>query len=215
MFENAIPVLMEVINSSESLVILYVSDMCSTEIPAYKTLENTVHKYGKGIGLYYVCFNEIEMPFPRIQPNTVYYFAPKNQMPLFWRIGPYVTENVQADIDAAFKMIESDTPYLEARFDKKVISKYLKTEKCLTEDISKYPEDFQKSRNYMKEVWKISRYNTNGFPFLVSAATANKRISICKKCPKFVKSEQKCKECGCVMTSKVHADSATCPLEKW
>lgn len=215
MFQNAIPVLIDLINSSESLVILYVSDMCSTEIPAYKAIEKEVHAYGKNIGLYYVCFNEMEMPFPRVQPNVAYYFAAKNQQPLFWRTGPYVTENIKADIDAAFKMMESAIPYLEARFDKKIIKKYMTSEKCLSEDISKYPEDFQKSRNYMKEVWKISKYNTNGFPFLVSPTTAQKRLSICKKCPKFVKSEQKCKECGCVMSSKVHADSATCPLEKW
>ena len=43
---------------------------------------------------------------------------------------------------------------------------------------------------------------------------ANKRLSVCYKCPSFTKAKT-CKECGCFMVAKTKLKEATCPLGKW
>lgn len=40
------------------------------------------------------------------------------------------------------------------------------------------------------------------------------RLEICRSCPQMTEHEQ-CKLCGCLMTSKVKIESASCPLGKW
>lgn len=42
-----------------------------------------------------------------------------------------------------------------------------------------------------------------------------KRLSICKECPRFVKLTSQCLECGCIMKLKTKLLDATCPLGKW
>ena len=44
---------------------------------------------------------------------------------------------------------------------------------------------------------------------------AEKRLQICKECPRFVKLTHQCKECACIMNAKVKLEDATCPLNKW
>lgn len=44
---------------------------------------------------------------------------------------------------------------------------------------------------------------------------AEKRISICKECPRFIKTTSQCKECGCIMNLKTKLAAASCPLGKW
>lgn len=41
------------------------------------------------------------------------------------------------------------------------------------------------------------------------------RFSICKQCPKLIKTTSQCKECGCFMKAKTKLQKATCPLGKW
>lgn len=43
----------------------------------------------------------------------------------------------------------------------------------------------------------------------------NERYSICKACPRFIKTTSQCKECGCVMALKAKLEAATCPIGKW
>jgi hypothetical protein len=44
---------------------------------------------------------------------------------------------------------------------------------------------------------------------------AEKRLDICKQCPRYVKLTHQCKECGCIMNAKVKLADASCPLNKW
>jgi hypothetical protein len=43
----------------------------------------------------------------------------------------------------------------------------------------------------------------------------NERYSICKACPKFIKTTSQCKECGCFMAVKAKIENAACPIQKW
>lgn len=59
--------------------------------------------------------------------------------------------------------------------------------------------------------WDILNPNTK----YLSDEDANKRLDICKKCPKLIKATSQCKECGCFMNLKTKMEHATCPLGKW
>jgi hypothetical protein len=42
-----------------------------------------------------------------------------------------------------------------------------------------------------------------------------KRMAICKECPKFISATTQCKECGCIMKLKTRLPNAECPMHKW
>jgi hypothetical protein len=48
-----------------------------------------------------------------------------------------------------------------------------------------------------------------------SSEISDKRVSICKQCPEFIKVTSQCKKCGCFMTAKAKLKNASCPLSKW
>lgn len=44
---------------------------------------------------------------------------------------------------------------------------------------------------------------------------AERRLSICKACPRLINATNQCKECGCIMTLKTKLLHAECPIHKW
>lgn len=215
MLQNTIPEIQSIIESSSNLVILFISDICVTNLDNYKKIQEMVENCGHPVSLYHICFDDDGMPFPRVQPDVLYYFAPKNQIPLFWRDKSQSLLDTQHDIETAIKMING-VSYVDAKFDAKTKKKYLQTNKYLEkESLSKYSEEFRDNRLLAKQMWKIRRNNAKSLPFLCSAEEAHKRLEICKRCNKFDKKERMCKECGCGMLLKVHTKDSECPLNKW
>lgn len=49
----------------------------------------------------------------------------------------------------------------------------------------------------------------------VENVISEKRLSICKECPKFISLTTQCLECGCIMQAKTKLPNAECPLHKW
>jgi hypothetical protein len=49
----------------------------------------------------------------------------------------------------------------------------------------------------------------------INEETAGLRLQICSSCDRFIKLTKQCRECGCIMTSKVKLQNASCPLQKW
>ena len=49
----------------------------------------------------------------------------------------------------------------------------------------------------------------------VSQVVAEKRMSICRECDRFIKITTQCKECGCIMSAKTKLEPSKCPLNKW
>jgi len=45
--------------------------------------------------------------------------------------------------------------------------------------------------------------------------SAEKRLSICNKCPKLCKQSGRCELCGCFVTIKVKLDFESCRAGKW
>lgn len=51
--------------------------------------------------------------------------------------------------------------------------------------------------------------------FAFRKEVAEKRLSICRECEKFIHKTSKCEECGCFMEYKSLILKAKCPLNRW
>jgi len=59
--------------------------------------------------------------------------------------------------------------------------------------------------------WDMLNPNTE----YVSDEIQLKRMSICKKCPFYIKLTHQCTKCGCIMNLKTKLSHAECPIGKW
>lgn len=59
--------------------------------------------------------------------------------------------------------------------------------------------------------WDIANPNIEH----VSDEVQKKRMSVCKKCPFYIKVTHQCKKCGCIMNLKTKLSDAYCPVGKW
>ena len=51
--------------------------------------------------------------------------------------------------------------------------------------------------------------------WFVEKENANRRMEVCKECPKFVKISTQCKICLCFMPIKTKLNMTECPMGKW
>ena len=79
------------------------------------------------------------------------------------------------------------------------------------------PSLLQKGINLSQYTWELLKYiNDNpGKSLFVSDDVFDQRIEICRECPKFVKDNFMCLECGCPLQQKARMILDACPLEKW
>ena len=97
------------------------------------------------------------------------------------------------------------------------------TEEMLKEE-QKLPPASQMIRNIATDHWKSLKAFMKGENIITSQAVAEKRWSICLKCPHLLfdetnpdtnKKDGRCTHCGCFMNVKVHYAVAECPIDKW
>lgn len=177
------------------------------------SFEEKLYAQTNRVHYHVLCYSEEGMPFPRPYTKTVYYFAPKNHTPLFFRQGQYAL-SVETDIAIAYSMMNG-VDYIDAAFDPETKKQYIDTENMFkTEDVANYPSFFQQARGFAKEMWNTGKNVSRGFPILADADTAYKRLSICQGC-EFFKDNSRCEKCGCYMKTKTHLATSTCPINKW
>lgn len=210
------PDLKKIIDEAQHPVLAVVlSDGCEKFKGLFLTdLEEKISKQANPVHLHVVCYPESYQVFPLPMTQIVYYFAPKNYVPLFHRRGNNAM-SVEIDIAAATKMIQGKD-YLDAAYHPEIKKQYELTEDMIkTEDTSKFPSLFQQARNFAKEMWASGKNAANGLPILVDANTAFERFNMCQSC-EFLKTEQfRCEKCGCFMKTKTQLASASCPIGKW
>ena len=163
-----------------------------------------------------LCFDDYNMPWPRPQTETLYYFAPKRLNPLFFRSGKEAIDRFFDDLEVAEKMM-SGMSYNEAIFDEEQLELIKKTEQVLLEEDnnkSKYPPSMNMIRNLGKDIWKSAKYVGKGLPLLVSKDLVIERYTICEHCPNLTE-VGRCTECGCWMKKKVNLAASSCPIGKW
>jgi hypothetical protein len=202
-------------NVSDPVVVLVASDGCDKfKSQIITDFEERLAKQPIPIHYYTMCYTEMSLPFPRPFTPAVYYFAPKNQVPLFYRLANNMMVDVENDVKIAKEMI-SGKDYKQVAMDETTRQQYEQTEKMLeTEDISKFPPLFQQMRNLGKEMWATGKNAVKGLPVLVSADVAFVRFSMCESC-EFLKNDSRCEKCGCFMKTKTQLASASCPIGKW
>lgn len=177
-------------------------------------IEARIHQQANPVHIHIICYTEDTMVFPRPMTQAVYYFAPKNYTPLFYRQGARAL-NVEIDIAAATKMMQG-MPYLEAAYGDGLKQQYEQTEQMVkNEDTSKFPSLFQQARNFAKEMWHSGKNAAQGLPVLVDADTAFQRFRTCQGCEFLTQDNFRCQKCGCFMKTKTQLASASCPIGKW
>ena len=214
---NTTPELVNLINNVNDIVIVVVlSDGCENFTPQLIVdFENKLNTQSTRLHIHKICYVENALPFPRPATPTVYYFAPKNQVPLFYRIGPSIMGDVDRDIRTAVDMTKNKKSYIDAALDEPTKQQYIKTEEMFkSEDVSKFPPLFQQMRNLGKEMWATGKNAVRGMPVIVDADTAFQRFSTCQSC-EFLKDDSRCEKCGCFMKTKTQLASASCPINKW
>ena len=217
MQSNTVPELVNLINTvSDIIVVVVLSDGCENfKSQIVQDFENKLAKQSIPVHLHTICYTENSTPFPRPATPMVYYFAPKNQTPLFYRVANTMTMDVDKDVNTATQMYRNGKSYIDAALDEPTKQQYIKTEEMFkSEDVSKFPPLFQQMRNLGKEMWASGKNAVRGMPVIVDADTAFQRFSTCQSC-EFLKDDSRCEKCDCFMKTKTQLASASCPINKW
>lgn len=201
-------------NATYVVMVVVVAEGCEHFKGKFLTdLESVIKDQQNPVHLHTICYKEEPIMFPRPMTQAVYYFAPKNYTPLFYRHG-HNAMTAPTDIVTAYKMVEGKS-YTEAAFNEENKEGYERTENMLkTEDTSKFPSIFQQARNLAKEMWATGKHAAQGLPIMVDADTAFNRFSICQGC-EFLKENFRCEKCGCFMKAKTQLAASACPVGKW
>jgi hypothetical protein len=210
--------LQELIDTTEHIVVaVIVAEGCENYKGKFLTdFENQIRNQSNPVSLHVICYREEPIMFPRPLTQAVYYFAPKNYTPLFYRQGSRAI-GTAADIAIALKMVQGMS-YTEAVYGEDVAKKesYERMEHLVkTEDTSTFPSIFQQARNFAKEMWHVGKNAAAGLPILVDADTAFQRFETCRGCEFLKQDSFRCEKCGCFMKTKTQLASASCPIEKW
>lgn len=201
-------------NAQHPVLTVVVAEGCEEYKGRFLTdFETALNNQPNPVHLHIVCYKEEPIMFPRPLTQVVYYFAPKNYTPLFYRQGQRAM-NAEQDIKTALQMIQGSS-YLEAAYSPEAREQYERTENMMkSEDTSKFPSLFQQARSLAKEMWNTSKNAAQGLPVIVDAETAFNRFSMCQSC-EFLKENFRCEKCGCFMKAKTQLASASCPIKKW
>ncbi len=201
-------------NASHVVLVVIVAEGCESFKSEFLIdLENQIRGQQNPVHLHTICYREEPIMFPRPMTQAVYYFAPKNYTPLFYRQGAKAMD-APIDIVTAYKMVEGMS-YAEAAFGAENKESYERTEEMMkNEDTSKFPSLFQQARNLAKEMWITGKHAAQGLPIMVDAETAFNRFSICQGC-EFLKENFRCEKCGCFMKAKTQLAASACPVGKW
>lgn len=208
--------LQELIDNSKNVIITVVlAEGCENYKGKFLTdFENQINSQQNPVHLHVICYREEPIMFPRPMTQAVYYFAPKNYTPLFYRQGQRAMD-VPTDIVTAIKMIQGMS-YSEAAYGIEKKESYERTEELVkNEDTSKFPSMFQQARNFAKEMWHAGKNAAAGLPVLVDAETAFNRFQTCQGCEFLTQDSFRCEKCGCYMKTKTQIATSSCPVGKW
>lgn len=71
------------------------------------------------------------------------------------------------------------------------------------------------AKNAGKSVLKNVGQVLNRKPLKTDAEEAARRLNICKTCPFFRASDERCSQCGCFLSAKTYLRAEHCPIGKW
>lgn len=77
------------------------------------------------------------------------------------------------------------------------------------------PSMTQMAKNVLGSLGKTIKSAATGQGVKVAQETAEARLAICRGCPFFRHSDERCSKCGCVMAIKTYLKAEKCPVGKW
>jgi hypothetical protein len=83
---------------------------------------------------------------------------------------------------------------------------------CLDPDM---PPIAQQAKGLAKSLGRNLKALASGKRIMESSKEADRRLAICKDCPFYKTTTQRCSKCGCKMGVKVHLRLESCPVGKW
>lgn len=82
------------------------------------------------------------------------------------------------------------------------------------EDLS-LPSLTQMAKNVLGSLGRTAKSAVRGEQVKVSAEDAETRLTICRACPYFRHTDERCSKCGCYMAVKTYLKAEKCPIGKW
>jgi hypothetical protein len=82
-------------------------------------------------------------------------------------------------------------------------------------DKKKLPSKKEMAANLAKSLSKTAKALVTGKKIKAEMSLIEKRTAICHGCAWFIKENQRCAECGCVVPMKVYLSEESCPVGKW
>jgi hypothetical protein len=213
---NRIKWLEEEIQNSNTPVLVYIKNRkCDTQSKVELGLLENIKKLNEKPKLFSICYSYENIPFPEPHWNRLYFFEPKNQTFIQSWDANYILddfENLYSNFEAIIRGEDAET-YKAQKENPELVEEVRSMVE--SEDISKYPSNFQMARNLFKEAWKSTKGVVKTGKLLTDAKTAQDRINTCIGCEFFNKEDKRCTQCGCFMEQKVHLKTAQCPKALW
>lgn len=217
MRENTMPEIVKIIEEATSpVLLLVVSENCHEGKPQIQeSVENKILENNRPVAMFTVCMPEEALTFPRPVSPQLYYYLPKNQIPVFWR-GLDMVPNLVGDIEVIEKMMSEGLTHEEARYDDEKKAHIKKTDAIFEKEKGKeFPPKLEQARSFAKAMWASAKRGMSNLPVITTAKEGGRRLAICEACPSFDTTSNRCRECGCVMSLKSQLVASTCPLNKW
>lgn len=77
------------------------------------------------------------------------------------------------------------------------------------------PSMTQMAKNVLGSLGKTIKAAASGQGVKVTQETAEARLAICRTCPFFRHTDERCSKCGCYMAVKTYLRAEKCPVGKW
>ena len=77
------------------------------------------------------------------------------------------------------------------------------------------PSSPQMADNLAQTAGSVINNVINGQSPMVNDDEFNRRLSICGECEYYMKEQNRCLKCGCMMNFKAKFNGSKCPVDKW
>ena len=83
-----------------------------------------------------------------------------------------------------------------------------------------FPSIHEQGKNLAKFTFEVVKNvidisPTNDTKLILSEEEQKQRLDVCKKCDYYSVRQNRCRQCGCYLGTKVKFGSAECPIGKW
>lgn len=82
-------------------------------------------------------------------------------------------------------------------------------------EIPDLPSMTNMAKNVLGSMFKTAKSAVTGHGVRVEKEEADRRLSICRGCPFFRRTDERCSKCGCYMAVKTYLRAEKCPVGKW